>query len=584
MPPERLGKYDVLRKIASGGMSEVWLCRLSGEEGFEKKVAVKVVHPRLSDDPRFRDLFAREARIAASLSHQNLVQVFDFGRHGESCYLAMEFVAGWNLAQAAAQARLRAAPVPLPVWRYWLEGILAGIGYLHSRGIVHRDISPSNVLLSRGGAVKIADFGIARGARHGNVGGEGREGKFSYMSPEQARGEEAAYCSDLFASAVVAAELFLPDRLFDGGSQDEILDRLRKFDSERLPQDVFPPEVDGLLRRALAGSRERRYPDADAFSEALRTAVPVSASRGQLSSYWDLLFPSSETGDEATVVAEAPPAAARPGVVRESRGEYGSSRTLRMTLGAASALAVFSIGGVLIWNGMRAGNRDSHSGPPGASGLASPAGTWTDNGGSGDARGTESSSAEPAASGTGAGSGSTRAAGNTGRAAEAPPGASRRNAAPAPGRSPADAPIDGPRGVSLETDPPGVAISVDEEIPLGYTPLRLEISRWKGRMITFRKDGYVKRAIRAESLAELPDFRMEMERQTGTVEMVQAIPWAKVYDGDRYLGDTPFGPLALTTGEHRLRFVNEPLGIEKEEKVVIRPGVNPKIIVYLIRK
>ena len=153
------GKYAILRKIASGGMSEVYLCRLRGEEGVEKKVAVKGVHPRLTDNMRFRDLFVREARIAASLSHQNLVQVFDFGKQGNSFYLVMEFVEGWNLAQAVAQMRVRSIPIPLPVWRYWMVGMLDGISYLHSRKVVHRDISPSNVLLSRGGAVKITDYG-----------------------------------------------------------------------------------------------------------------------------------------------------------------------------------------------------------------------------------------------------------------------------------------------------------------------------------------------------------------------------------------------------------------------------------------
>ena len=153
--PER---YIVVRKIASGGMSEVYLCRLRGVEGFEKKVAVKVIHPRLTEIVRFRDLFVREARIAASLSHQNLVQVFDFGKRGSSYYLAMEFVDGWNMAQTAAQSRLRSIPIPLPLWRYWVEGMLDGIGYLHSRKIVHRDVSPGSVLLSRGGAVKITDY------------------------------------------------------------------------------------------------------------------------------------------------------------------------------------------------------------------------------------------------------------------------------------------------------------------------------------------------------------------------------------------------------------------------------------------
>ncbi len=582
MAPERLGKYDVLRKIASGGMSEVWLCRLSGEEGFRKKVAVKVVHPRLSNDPRFRDLFAREARIAASLAHQNLVQVFDFGRHGGSCYLAMEYIDGWNLAQAAAQARLRAAPVPIPVWRHWLEGILAGIGYLHSRGIVHRDVSPSNILLSRGGAVKIADFGIARVARHGPGAAEGREGKFSYMSPEQARGEEATFSSDLFGAAVVAAELFLPGRLVDGGSPDEILDLLRAFDPALIPAGAFPPEADGLLRRALAREREDRFRDADAFSEALRAAAPFSAGRGQLSSYWDALFPAPGSGDEPTVVAEQPAATGGPGVVRESGGPYGKAGTRRATIGAASTVVALCVGGVIAWNALRTGERKGGPTPPGAAGIAAPP-SRASGGTIGDGRGPDTAAS---ARSDASASGGTRAAA-TGRGPRS--GTDEAELAGAKATrlrdvSPAAGTPETARGVTLETDPPGVAISVDDEIPLGRTPLRLDVSPWKGRTITFRRDGFVKRAIRADSLTDLPVFRMEMERQTGTVETVQAIPWARVYDGDRYLGDTPFGPVTLPTGEHRLRFVNEPLGVEREEKVVIAPGVNPKIIVYLIRK
>ena len=579
MGPERLGKYDVIRKIASGGMSEVWLCRLIGEEGFEKKVAVKVVHPRFSDDPRFRELFAREARIAASLSHQNLVQVFDFGRHGESCYLAMEYVAGWNLAQAAAQVRVRAVPVPLPVWRYWVEGILAGLGYLHSRGIVHRDVSPSNILISKAGGVKIADFGIARGARPGTGGVEAREGKYSYMSPEQARGEAATFNSDLFAAAVVAAELFLPGRLIDGESPDDILDCLRGFESKLIPAGVFPREVDALLRTALSASREGRYADADAFSEALRAAVPVAARRGQLSSYWDVLFPAFESGDEATVVID-PPLATKPGVVRESRGQYGSPRARRVTIGAASALVAFSIGGAIVWNEMRTADRGAVQDSREPAGAPAPPVSQPGNGGQRDIRPAGSPGSVAAIARTGDGAEAARTAQDTRSQAETVPNASGLKAAP-PG---ARASVEGRRGVSLETDPPGVAVSVDDEVPLGKTPLRLDISPWRGRTITFRKDGYLRRAIRAESLAELTDFRMEMERQTGTIETVQAIPWARVYDGDRYLGDTPFGPVTLATGEHRLRFVNEPLGVEKEEKVVVTPGMNQKIIVYLIRK
>src|SRR4030042_1806023 len=145
MFPGLPGKYAVLRKIASGGMSEVHLCRLRGEEGFEKKVAVKVVHPRLTENPRFRERFVREARIAASLSPQNLLPVFDFGRQGNSFYLAMEYVEGWNLAQTFAQMRMRGIPAPLPLWRHWMEGVLDGIAYLHSRKMSRPGLSPGHI-------------------------------------------------------------------------------------------------------------------------------------------------------------------------------------------------------------------------------------------------------------------------------------------------------------------------------------------------------------------------------------------------------------------------------------------------------
>src|SRR4030066_400219 len=164
----------------------------------------------------------------------------------------MEFVEGWNLAQTVAQMRVRPLPVPLPVWRYWMEGMLDGISYLHSRKVVHRDISPSNVLLSRGGAVKITDFGIARGIRLGVDRPGGWEGKFSYMSPEQARGEEAKVPSDLFSAAGIGAEVFLPGRLFDGEGRDEILTRLRDHDAEWLPMSLFPSGISEMVRKGLS--------------------------------------------------------------------------------------------------------------------------------------------------------------------------------------------------------------------------------------------------------------------------------------------------------------------------------------------
>ena len=262
MIPDRFGKYRVLRRIASGGMAEVYLCRLTGEEGFRKRVALKVVHPRHADDPRFRELFAREARLAASLSHPNLVQVFDFGREGDAHFLAMEYVEGWNLAQAAEQARQLHVPISPGVWRHWVDGIGSGLAYLHEKGVVHRDVSPGNVLVARNGAVKITDFGISRAAGDGQENEGTRAGKSGYLAPERIRGEGATSSSDLFAAGVISVELLLGRRLFEGDGPEEILDSdpaIRRADapaSRRFPRvGGSPAEV---RRGAPGGSISRR--------------------------------------------------------------------------------------------------------------------------------------------------------------------------------------------------------------------------------------------------------------------------------------------------------------------------------------
>ena len=253
MIPDRFGKYRVLRRIASGGMAEVYLCRLSGEEGFRKRVALKVVHPRHADDARFRELFSREARLAASLSHPNLIQVFDFGREGDAHFLAMEYVEGWNLAQAAEQARRLRLPISPGVWRHWVDGIGSGLAYLHEKGVVHRDVSPGNVLVARNGTVKITDFGISRAA------GEEREnegtlaGKSGYLAPERLRGEGATASSDLFAAGVISVELLLGRRLFEGDDPEAVMDRIRRFDARTLPLPGVPPNW-----RGSCGSPSRR--------------------------------------------------------------------------------------------------------------------------------------------------------------------------------------------------------------------------------------------------------------------------------------------------------------------------------------
>ena len=572
MFPGLPGKYGVLRKIAAGGMSEVYLCRLRGEEGFEKKVAVKVVHPRLTENPRFREMFVREARIAASLSHQNLVQVFDFGRQGNVFYLAMEYVEGWNLAQAFAQMRIRGVPASLPVWRHWMEGMLDGIAYLHSRKIVHRDISPGNILLSRGGAVKITDFGIARGSRLGQYRPEGWEGKFSYMSPEQARGEEASVSSDLFSAALIGAEFFLPARLFDGENRDEILARLRDHDGEKLPLDRFPSVISGILRKSLSREPDDRYADAASFARTIGAAVSETVSRADLAAFWDLLFPGTGHGEEDTVIIDSPPAGRDADLIREKRELYGGKGRRGFRIGLTSALVAASVGGVLWWRGTAP--RESGPSPVVTMEAVKPDPATSDPGidspkpGAKTLPGSISASPSPEGRKQGTIPPSREAKVSQGSVATAHPGDSNR---PRTGK-----------WVRIETDPAGVSVVSGDGTHLGSTPFSLDTGSLAGGKIIFRKEGYVTRSVSADALAQLPGFRMVLDRLTGTLEVVQAIPWAKVYEGDRYLGVTPIQSLSLPVGEHRLRFVNEPLGVNRMETVTIEPGTNPKLIVPLI--
>jgi eukaryotic-like serine/threonine-protein kinase len=541
--PDRFGKYRVLRRIASGGMAQVYLCRLSGEGGFRKRVALKVVHPRHAEDPRFRELFAREARLAASLSHPNLVQVFDFGLEGDAHFLAMEYVEGWNLAQAGAQARQLHVPIPPGVWRHWVEGLWSGLAYLHEKGIVHRDVSPSNVLVSRNGAVKLTDFGISRGA--GEVRGiEGAHaGKSGYLSPERVLGDGATPSSDLFAAGVISVELLLGRRLFEGEDTEETLKRIVQFDEGTLTFAGVSPDTAGVLRKSVAAAPSDRYPTAGEFLVALAEVGPPTASIPERTDFWDVLFPG--TPEEETT--PDPAAEPFPSMVKEREEGYGA-RGRKVQAGAAAAFVAVVVGGVLLWK--EAGKRPAiDPGPAPASSAAPGAPALPD----------VSPAALPKR--------------DVSRAGSPAPSPRRHPETPAAPKEPA-ADL-----VRVETVPPGASVTLESGASLGKTPLQVDTASITGRTIVLAKDGYELLSVPADAFQAGRPFRAELRPLTGTVEAIQAIPWAKVYLGNLLLGETPLTGVRLPAGEQRLRFVNEPLGVDKVETVVIRPGSNPKLIV-----
>ena len=256
-PQKSLERYDVLDRIAVGGMAEVFLAKAYGAHGFEKTLAIKRILPELARDPEFEARFIAEAKVSVRLSHANVVQVLDFGRIGESLFIAMEYVDGLDLAAMLRKFKDEGRLVPLPAAFHIAIEIIRALDYAHQHNVVHRDVSPSNILVSRAGEVKIADFGIAVAARPHRGGGPGPKkvmGKWRYMSPEQSRGDTLDTRSDLFSAASVLYELFTGDKLFPGDEAEDIVKNIADMPIPRMAakRSGIPSRLDDVLATALS--------------------------------------------------------------------------------------------------------------------------------------------------------------------------------------------------------------------------------------------------------------------------------------------------------------------------------------------
>jgi len=286
--PAPFGKYELLERIATGGMAQVFLARSFGVAGFQKELVIKRLRPELSDDPRMVQMFINEAKIGVHLNHPNVVQVYELGRAGGSHFIAMEHLHGRDLTRLARAARLRETPVPLPAAVAILAEACRGLAYAHARtaadgsrlGLVHRDVSPHNIVVTFVGEVKIVDFGVARLApatSASEVPDTDRKpspgaGKAAYMSPEQASGAPLDHRSDIFSAGVVLWELVAGRRLFVDADPERKLDRIRAAEVPR-PDAKEGPIDDALWRiltTALARDPDDRYQSASLLEEDLR--------------------------------------------------------------------------------------------------------------------------------------------------------------------------------------------------------------------------------------------------------------------------------------------------------------------------
>ena len=273
-----LERYDVLDRIAVGGMAEVFLAKAYGAHGFEKTLAIKRILPELASDPEFAARFIAEAKVAVKLSHANVVQVFDFGRIGESLFIAMEYVDGLDLAELLRKYKDEGRQIPMPAALHIAIEIIRGLDFAHQHNVVHRDVSPSNILISRAGEVKLGDFGIAVAAQPHRAGGPGPRkvmGKWRYMSPEQARGDTLDTRSDMFSAASVMFELFTQQKLFPGEEAEEII---KNIETMVIPKTAsIRPGVPSRLDEILAGPLARKPIDRPARpATVLRQLIELS--------------------------------------------------------------------------------------------------------------------------------------------------------------------------------------------------------------------------------------------------------------------------------------------------------------------
>lgn len=345
MPPEpqRFGKYQIIERIAAGGMAEVFKARLEGIGGFHRTYAIKRILPHLTSNPEFVDLLVDEAKIAGLLSHANIVQILDLGAVDDQFFIAMEYVNGKDLGQLLERCAQKGITLPFPHAVYILIEMLKGLEYAHNRtvvrdgkqvplDIVHRDVSPGNVLVSQQGEVKLTDFGIAKAVVKGMETQAGViKGRFDYMAPEQAAGRDVDQRADLFAAGVVFYELLTGRHPFRQAGDARTLDAVRR--GTVVPPSTINPDVpaalDSIIANALRVDRDQRYASATAFKDALNTFFHDSQfifSAAQLSAFVrDLLQPEGErptkpseadTGPFARAARPPAPSAGAPPVAR----------------------------------------------------------------------------------------------------------------------------------------------------------------------------------------------------------------------------------------------------------------------------
>lgn len=370
-------RYTLIQRIAYGGMAEVWKAHAQGDHGFRKAVAIKRILPQYVSDPEIIRTLVEEAQLVASLIHPNIVQVLDFGELSPGDYfLAMDYVAGTNLWTFMQRVRKAGATLPCETALYIAVEICKALGYAHSRSprVVHRDISPGNVLVSFDGEVKVTDFGIAKveGVAHDSA--NRVKGKLRYMAPEQARREEIDHRADLFSLGATLFWLFTGRHLFDAETHAAQYGQVAGYEGPReRDREVLPEPVRDIVLRLIAAHPEHRYADAvDVESDLLslldvRSLVVTRTSLAQLvrqycpESYQREAHPPKKEHTEKNTKGKAMDSSSKP-APREETGatlvvdaEPTPSQIRRRRIpgilaGISGAALLTAAGGMTVWN------------------------------------------------------------------------------------------------------------------------------------------------------------------------------------------------------------------------------------------
>jgi serine/threonine-protein kinase len=310
--PRQIGRYAMYGVLASGGMATVHLGRLAGAAGFARTVAIKALRPQYAEDPEFVSMFIDEARLAARIHHPNVVPTLDVVSSKNELFTVMDYVHGETLARLMRASRGRGTPIPLNIISAIMRDVLNGLHAAHESSdehgkplnVVHRDVSPQNVIVGADGVARVLDFGVAKAAGRIQTTREGEiKGKLAYMAPEQYSGS-VSRLTDVFAASVVLWETIAGDKLFGGENEGEVIAKIlqRPIPSPREKRPDLPVALEEIVMRGLSRDADARFPNALEMANALALAVPPAlvAEVGE----WVASLAAETLSDRETLIRE----------------------------------------------------------------------------------------------------------------------------------------------------------------------------------------------------------------------------------------------------------------------------------------